>query len=101
MHIGPLRGGPLASKSRAALTLLFSALLFAPALHAQEVPIHLETSSGAAKLRLGVSTCKPGSVDPGTLPEKSVFDQTLFNDLSNAGIFELVSREMAPKDTPG
>ena len=85
MQTGPLCGGPLANNRLAALTLLVAALLLAPALHAQDW-FHLETSTGAGKLRLAVASFKPASSDPGTLPEKAVFDQTLYNDLSNAEI---------------
>ncbi|HEV2576629.1 MAG TPA: Tol-Pal system beta propeller repeat protein TolB [Acidobacteriaceae bacterium] len=107
MQIGPLRGGPLAIKRRAALTLpaaftlLFAALFFLPVLHAQEGPIVITRSTGANKLRLAVASFKAANADPGTQPEKAVFDQTLYNDLSNAGIFVLVSKEMAPQATPG
>jgi TolB protein len=32
---------------------------------------------------------------------KAVFDSTLYNDLNNAGIFDLVSKSLAPQATPG
>lgn len=101
MQAGPRLGGPLATNRLAALALLFAALLVAPLLHAQEGPIHLETSTGAAKLRLAVASFKPASPDPNTSPLKGTFDQTLYNDLQNAGIFDLVSKDMAPQATPG
>lgn len=100
MQPGPLRGGPLAKKRLAAIILLFAALAFVPALHAQDW-FHLETSTGAGKLRLAVASFKPASADPNTLPLKSVFDEVLYSDLSNAGIFDVVSKDMAPKAAPG
>ncbi|HXS13566.1 MAG TPA: Tol-Pal system beta propeller repeat protein TolB [Acidobacteriaceae bacterium] len=106
MQTGPRPGGPLTrrpfagSTSFAALTLLLAALFIAPALRAQDW-FHLETSTGAGKLRLAVASFKSTSADPGTLPAKAVFDQTLYNDLSNAGIFDLVSKDMTPQSAPG
>src|SRR6201996_2596456 len=100
MQTGPLRGGPLAKTRLASIVLLFAALVFAPALHAQDW-FHLETSTGAGKLRLAVANFKSASADPATLPAKAAFDETLFNDLSNAGIFDLVSKDMTPQSAPG
>src|SRR5215472_19218916 len=101
MQNGPRRGGPLASSNHlSALALLIAALFISPALHAQDW-FHLETSTGASKLRLAVANFKSASADPATLPAKAAFDQTLYNDLSNAGIFDLVSKDMTPQSTPG
>ena len=101
MQIGPARRARRSSHVSllTALALLFAALA-TQTLQAQDW-FHLETSTGAGKLRLAVASFKPASVDPGTLPLKSVFDEVLYSDLSNAGIFDLVSRDMAPKVTPG
>jgi TolB protein len=83
------------------ITLLAAlAFLLAAPLHAQDW-FHLETSTGAGKLRLAVANFKPASSSPDTSSQKAVFDQTLSNDLSNAGIFDLVSKDMAPQSTPG
>jgi TolB protein len=102
MQTGPRHGGPLANHSNrlVALSLLFAALFTATSLRAQDW-FHLETSSGASKLRLAVASFKPGSSAQNALPEKAAFDSTLFADLSNAGLFDLVSKEMAPQATPG
>jgi TolB protein len=98
MQHGP-RSGPRKTHT-ALLTALVLLLALPLTAHAQDW-FHLETSTGAGKLRLAVAGFKPVSGDPNTSPEKSVFDQTLYNDLSNAGIFDLVSRDMAPRATPG
>jgi TolB protein len=102
MQTGPRHGGPLANHSNrlVALSLFFAALFTATSLRAQDW-FHLETSSGASKLRLAVASFKPGSSAQNALPEKAAFDSTLFADLSNAGLFDLVSKEMAPQATPG
>ena len=100
-----MQSGPAAPRSShnsrlTALALLLAALLIAPALRAQDW-FHLETSTGGAKLRLAVASFKSASPDPATLPAKAAFDETLYNDLSNAGIFDLVSRDMTPQAAPG
>ena len=101
MQTGPRLGGPLSSSSHLrTLALLIAALFIAPVLHAQDW-FHLETSTGAGKLRLAVASFKSASTDPNTLPLKGVFDEVLYNDLSNAGIFDLVSRDMTPHSAPG
>jgi TolB protein len=52
-------------------------------------------------IRLAAADFKPVGNDPQTIPLKSVFDTTLFNDLNNAGIFQMVSKSLAPQATPG
>ncbi len=59
------------------------------------------TNLGAAKIRLAAANFKPTSTDPQTGELKNAFDTTLFNDLSNAGIFDMVSKSMAPPLMPG
>jgi TolB protein len=60
-----------------------------------------ETSSGAQRIRIAVADFKPSSADGQTSGEKQIFDTTLFSDLTNAGIFDMVSKSMAPQATPG
>ena len=59
------------------------------------------TNLGVEKIRLAAADFKPTSSDPQTAPLKTTFDTTLFNDLSNAGIFDMVSKSIAPPVTPG
>jgi TolB protein len=59
------------------------------------------TNLGATKIRLAAANFKPTSNDPQAGMLKSAFDTTLFNDLSNAGIFDMVSKSMAPPLMPG
>ena len=56
---------------------------------------------GQQTIRLAAADFKPVGTDPQTVVLKTVFDTTLFNDLSNAGIFTMVSKSMAPPVTPG
>jgi len=53
------------------------------------------------RIRLAAADFKPVGGDPQTPSLKATFDSTLFNDLSNAGIFDMVSKSMAPAVTPG
>ena len=98
----PLRKSSLHSLSFPGRALAFLAVLLvvlAPA-YAQDW-FHTETSSGADRIRIAVADFKPGSADAQTAPLKQVFDATLFNDLSGAGIFDIVSKSMLPQSTPG
>jgi TolB protein len=69
-------------------------------LHAQDW-VRTGTNLGVQRIRLAAASFKPASTDPQTLPLKSIFDATFYNDLSNAGIFDMVSPSMAPPVMPG
>lgn len=99
MQPGPHRGAPRNLKLTV-LTALAVLLALPISLQAQDW-FHLETSTAGGKTRLAVANFKPTSATGETSSEKTVFDQTLYNDLSNAGIFDLVSKTMAPQATPG
>ena len=49
-----------------------------------------ETSSGAANIRIAVADFKPHSADPQAANLKRTFDTTLYSDLANAGIFDII-----------
>ncbi|HZD49672.1 MAG TPA: Tol-Pal system beta propeller repeat protein TolB [Silvibacterium sp.] len=59
------------------------------------------TNLGVQKIRLAAADFKAASGDPQTGLLKAIFDQTLYNDLKNAGVFDMVSKSMAPPQTPG
>src|ERR1035438_7403639 len=63
--------------------------------------IRTGSNLGNERIRLAAADFKPLAGDPQTPALKAVFDATLFNDLTNAGIFDLVSQSMAPPATPG
>ena len=63
--------------------------------------VHTGTNLGNTAIRLAAADFKPVGDDPQTPALKAVFDATLYNDLGNAGIFELVSKSMAPQAMPG
>jgi TolB protein len=82
------------------LLLLSLAYISAPPLFAQDW-VHTGTNLGTERIRLASADFKPVGNDPQMPPLKAVFDSTLFNDLSNAGIFDMVSKSLAPQATPG
>ncbi len=84
------------------LSLLFvaSIAISTARLESQDV-LQTGIRHGAQAIRLAAADFKPVGGDPQTLVLKAVFDQTLFNDLTNAGIFDMVSKSMAPQATPG
>jgi TolB protein len=59
------------------------------------------TNLGQDKIRLAAADFKPVGDDAQTPTLKATFDATLFNDLSNAGIFDMVAKSMSPQGTPG
>jgi TolB protein len=80
--------------------LLALVCLSASLAHAQDW-VHTGTNLGADRIRLAAADFKPGSSDPQVPALKAVFDATLYSDLGNAGIFDLVSKSMEPQATPG
>ena len=71
-----------------------------PRMEAQDW-VHTGTNMGNTKIRIAAADFKPGGDDPQTPALKAVFDATLYNDLGNAGIFDLVSKSLAPQSMPG
>ncbi|MBZ5522696.1 MAG: translocation protein TolB [Acidobacteriia bacterium] len=62
--------------------------------------IRTGTNRGAP-IRLAVPDFKPSTGDPQTGPLNTVFNQTLWNDLDNSGIFEMVTKSFYPLQIPG
>ncbi|MGD0902907.1 MAG: translocation protein TolB [Terracidiphilus sp.] len=77
--------------------------------------VHTGTNLGNDRIRIAAADFKPGAPgdrssspgwkpvggDPQTPALKAAFDATLYSDLANAGIFDLVSKSLAPQSTPG
>jgi TolB protein len=55
---------------------------------------------GAPKVRLAVTEFPPQSADPNLVNLTAEFNQVLWSDLENAGIFEAVSKSYYPLQTP-
>jgi TolB protein len=79
---------------RAVLALLAALFLAVPSL-AQDW-IRTGTGLGVEKVRLAVPDFKVSVPDPKTGDLLKVFDDTLWNDLDNAGIFDMVSKSFYP-----
>ena len=82
------------------VSLLLLPFLAALELQAQDW-VHVSTNLGNNRIRIAAADFKPGSADPQTPALKAVFDATLYEDLANAGIFDLVSKSMNPQAAPG
>jgi len=85
------------------LPLFFVAIpaFLTPRLEAQNWELDTGIKQGQQAIRLAAADFKPVGSDPQTVVLKAVFDTTLYTDLSNAGIFDMVSKSMAPQATPG
>ncbi len=62
--------------------------------------VHTGTNLGTT-IRIAAADFKPVGNDPQTPPLKAVFDATLYSDLTNAGIFDVVSKSLSPQSMPG
>ncbi len=82
------------------LSLLFLVFLAAGRVPAQDW-VHTGTNLGNERIRIAAADFKPLGNDPQNPALKTVFDATLYSDLANAGIFDLVSKSLAPQETPG
>ena len=63
--------------------------------------VHTGTNLGNQRIRLAAADFKPVGGDPQAPVLKAIFDSTLYNDLQNAGIFDMVSKSLAPQAMPG
>jgi TolB protein len=79
---------------------VFCALLLPAPLFAQD-NVFTGTNTGVATIRIAAADFKPSSTDAQTVPFKRTFDTTLYADLANAGIFDIVSKSLLPQSTPG
>lgn len=63
--------------------------------------IRTGTNLGVQRIRIAAADFKAISADPQTPQLKATFDSTLYTDLQNAGIFDVVSKSMIPTVMPG
>lgn len=82
------------------LGILVFFLLSLPGL-AQQDWIRTGTGLGVQKVRLAVPDFKPSNADPKSTELLKTFNDTLWSDLDNAGIFDLVSKSFYPVQVPG
>jgi TolB protein len=76
-------------------------LLLAGSALAQQDWIRTGTGLGVEKVRLAVPDFKQVSADPASGALLKVFNDTLWSDLSQAGIFDVVSKSFYPLQVPG
>ena len=88
------------AKSAFLLSMLALVCFFSGSAWAQDW-VHTGTHLGNVRIRLAAADFKPVDADPMTPPLKATFDATLSSDLQNAGIFDMVSKSMAPQAMPG
>ncbi len=77
------------------------ALLYTSVAAGFQGKISFELNMGQERPRLAVPDFKAANADPQTGPLNTVFNQTLWNDLDNAGIFEIVAKSFYPLQSPG
>src|SRR6516225_7478420 len=63
--------------------------------------IRIELNMGQERPRLAAPDFRAANPDPQTAPLNTAFNETLWNDLDNAGIFDMVARSFYPVKTPG
>jgi TolB protein len=80
--------------------LCLVALMLAGVCSAQDW-VRTGTGLGVDKIRLAAADFKPSTQDPNTAALLKTFNDTLWNDLDNAGIFDMVSKSFYPTDVPG
>jgi TolB protein len=81
------------------LLIVLAALAAIPA--AAQDWIRTGSNLGNERIRLAAADFKPIGDDPQTPALKTAFDFTLYGDLANAGIFDVVSKSLSPQATPG
>lgn len=85
---------------RNVLILLFLALVSTPVVTQQDW-IRTGTNLGVERVRVAVPDFKAASAEGNTAALLKVFNDTLWNDLDNAGLFEMVSKSFYPLAQPG
>jgi len=83
------------------LPWLFSLLFVFTAGASAQDWIRTGTGLGVEKVRLAAADFKASTADPKNPDLQKVFNDTLFNDLTSAGIFDMVSKSFFPIQQPG
>jgi TolB protein len=82
------------TKNNSALIVFF--LLFSACAFAQTDQFKTGTNLGVERVRIAVADFKPVTTDPNAATLQATFDQVLYSDLQNAGIFDVVSKSFNP-----
>ena len=91
----------LISKNRYLLSIVAIALFASLPAAAQTDWIRTGTGLGVEKVRIAVPDFKASTQDAGNTELLQTFNTTLFNDLTYAGIFDVVSKSFYPLQVPG
>jgi len=84
---------------RFVLPVLFSLTALTSLPLAAQDWVHTGSNLGNARIRIAAADFKAVGADPQTPALKATFDSTLYSDLQNAGIFDMVSKSFAPQAT--
>lgn len=84
----------------ASALLLISCWVLAVSSFAQDW-VRTGSGLGVEKVRLAVADFKAANADPQNAPFLKTFDDTLWNDLDNSGVVDLVSKSFYPLQVPG
>ena len=90
----------LATSIIAAIVTLAALVWSAPPLRAQD-QFKIGTNLGVEKIRLAVPDFKPNGSDSQNTALLKAFNDTLYGDLQQAGIFDVVSKSFYPLQAPG
>ncbi len=88
----------LAALLGTALAIVAAPFLTCSRARAQQITVG--TSSGAPRIKIAVTEFQPQSTDANLTSLTQEFNSVLWNDLDNAGIFDLVSRSFYPVKPP-
>ena len=88
-------------KSRIGAAVLLLAAGLPPSSPGSQDWIKTGTGLGMEKVRLAVPDFKPSTSDAKNADLLKVFNATLWNDLDNAGIFDMASKSFYPLAIPG
>jgi TolB protein len=89
------------SINKRSAVLLFAGIFAVAVMARAQDWVHTGTNLGAQKIRIAAADFKPVGNDPALSNAQQTFNQVLYSDLSNAGIFDMVSKSLAPTSTPG
>jgi TolB protein len=87
---------PLMSRSAWVISLLFTAVLCSGINASAQDWIKTGTGLGVERIRIAVPDFKASSQEPQNTELLRTFNDTLWNDLDNAGIFDMVSKSFYP-----
>jgi TolB protein len=63
--------------------------------------VKIEISRGQDRPKIAVPDFKAANGDPQSVPLATVFNQTLWYDLDNSGVFDMVAKSFYPSQVPG